>query len=359
MADHSRITLKQIAVEAHCSITIASKVLNHARSSAMVSDSRRRQVLEVARRLGYRANYHAQALKSGRSRALGLLLDPPTPHEGAQIWLRKLVEGVELQARDEGLGLLTLGPTRQHPIMARGLELALDGRVDALIAPGAKYALREFDLSALPIPMVLLWDDRWNTGLPYAGLDEEPGLRDLIRHARELGHREAVWLSYADARGLEIVPDRWASLAGLAQKAGLQLIDRRLSAPPEQGAPDLASRMEYARQAARAALPRLGAATFVICYNDALAMGLCAALQESGRRVPQEISVAGFDDLFACFGQPPLTTVSLELVEVGRRAARMALQRIPVPHGASGKLPSVERVPAKLVIRSSTGPVQP
>lgn len=347
-------TLKDVARRAGVSIPTVSTVLNNARGNTVVSSETRQRILSVAKELNYRPNHQARVLKTGRANAIGLLLDPPTHDEMNDAWLRAYARGAELQARAIGYDFMVIGATRNQTVLDRGAIHASQGKVDALLSPGSKPSLHDFDWRHLDVPMVLLGEDRYSTGLPHVVCDETPGHQALVAHLAGLGHRNLLWLGL-DRGGRDIASLRLASLHRFVRQAGLSIVECRMPAG-DRNCNTISGQVSYFREHFRRMLARsLPAYTAIITYNDLVALGAMQALWSSGRRIPQDVAVASFDDIFARLGHPALTSVSLSLAGIGSRSVDLTMEI-----ASSGKPLEKFRgyrevVPASLVIRDSTG----
>jgi LacI family transcriptional regulator len=346
-------TLKQIAQRAGCAVSAVSTVLNGARGSTGVSAAVRQRIEQCAQELGYEANYHAQALRAGRAATIGLLLGPgagPTVHAR---FFAPIMAGVEAGVRQAGSDLLLVGPSEAESELERGLRYCRQGRIDALVVPGLVYhgQMERIARADAPIAVALA---QAPPGHPTVSIAEEPGIRQAMEHVAERRHREVIWLDLTVA-GAERTPDRAAGVQALAATAGLAC--RTVTIPI--GNPDklleIAGWVDAAHACFSAHLQAEAPPTAVIAYNELCALGAYAALAEAGLRVPEDVSVIGFDDITADVALPPMTVVSLQLREVGLAAAALALA-LASGAGAWQRLAGqIVSVPAQLVVRSSTG----
>lgn len=346
-------TLRQVAQRAGCAVSAVSTVLNGARGSTGVSAAVRQRIEQCAQELGYEANYHAQALRAGRAATIGLLLGPG---DGATVHARffaPIMAGVEAGVRQAGSDLLLVGPSETESELDRGLRYCRQGRVDALVIPGLVYhgQLERIARAAAPIAVALA---QAPPGHPMVSIAEGAGVRQAMEHLAEWEHREVVWLGLSVA-GAERSPDRAALVQALAATTGLAC--RTVTIPI--GGPDelleIAGWVDAAHARFAAHLQAEGPPSAVIAYNELCALGVYAALAEARLRVPEDVSVIGFDDITANVALPPMTVVSLQLREVGLAAADLALELASGP-GARPRLAGRDLpVPTQLVVRRSTG----
>ena len=151
------VTLKEIARQAGCSITVVSKVLNGARGSAGAGVETRTRILLLAHELGYSPNFHARALQEGRSRTIGLVCRlHDRSHFENDFW-GQLIQGVERGVRAGRHDLLVIGPTEESNELLRGVEHLRQRRIDALVVPADIY---RHELSAVDphLPIVIAGD---------------------------------------------------------------------------------------------------------------------------------------------------------------------------------------------------------
>lgn len=220
--------------------------------------------------------------------------------------------------------------------------------------------------AAVALPISLPRDTRWPDGAIVVGveaafegqssvmLDAAAGVAAALRHVKDLGHRHVLYLGIRE-RGNVWSSDRIKAFEqatatlGLAGRVGLLGFD-------EPTPPTVDAIIARDRKAIRESPHLLGDATAVLCYNDNMGLALCSVLGERGVRVPDDISVVGFDDLSATCSIPPLTTISHMLPEMGVAAVDCAVDRIEA--GRRERDLTAERiiVTPKLIVRESTGP---
>ncbi|GAA2090187.1 LacI family DNA-binding transcriptional regulator [Pseudolysinimonas kribbensis] len=332
-----------VATRAGVSHQTVSRVLN---GSHGVLPATRDRVLGAIAELGYRRNLAARTLATSRTRAIGVLT-PATADFGPTSSLH----AIERAVREAGYqSLITSTPVDAEAVRA-SLEFLLGRSVEALvvIAP-YRVVLDALAEVADPPPVVAL-----QTGDPADGVtvDQVAGARLAARHLVELGHR---WVQQL------VGPDDFVE-AGVRRDAAAEV----LAAAGLEPLPDL--RGDWTADSGYAAAAALDPrATAVLCGNDQMALGLVHALADRGRRVPEEVSVVGFDDIpESAHSLPPLTTVHQDFVEVGRRAVARLLALLEgevAPSVGSTRSDATEaatsrkdsRVEPWLVVRGSTAP---
>ena len=321
--------MHDVAAVAGVSHQTVSRVLNGFES---IRPETRDRVNDAIRQLGYRRNVAARALATSRSHAIGVLA-PATSDYGPT----STVQAIELAARAVGYyPLVTTAATDRRAIFA-SLEFLLDQSVEALvvIAPHirALEAMRELEVS---VPIVTLQSTDLGAGTAIT-IDQLEGAQLAIGHLLELGHRRIQHVA-GPLEFFEAAARRHGYEVSLAE-AGLEPL------PIFVG--DWSSDSGY-----RAAATISPEATAVFAANDQMALGLVHGLAERGLRVPQDISVVGFDNLpEAEHFLPALTTVHQDFGRIGRLAVEVLLERI-----GGGESEPVPAVDPWLVVRNSTAP---
>lgn len=296
-------------------------------------------VREAARSLGYRPNLAARSLRTGRTRT-ALLVVPALTNE----YFARVHSGAARVAAEHGFGVVVypspegVGPARDPFASARA---ALDGVIASSMAADALAAIRGTAAGAEALPLVMLDSDPSSPGAAATvNLDIADGMRRTVRHLLSLGHRRIVHVAAA--------VDSW-TFHVRARALAEALADE----------PGARARTEYAAlnvEAGRCAAQRALAAvedrpTALVCDDDVLAAGALKAARRAGLRVPEDVSVTGFDDLtLASALEPELTTVSLPAEEAG--AAGMAALLAVL----EGRVPGPRELPVVLRTRGSTGP---
>ncbi len=329
----SQPTSRDVARAAGVSQATVSLVLGD-KWRGRVSERTAALVRAAATELGYRPNQAARSLRLGRTRT-ALLVVPALTSEffarvytGAAAVAQRHDFGVVLYPSPEGVG-----PARDPFASARA---SLDGVIASSMAAGALRVIRGTDL-----PLVMLDSDPADPdAAACVNLDIADGVHQVAAHLLGLGHRRFLHLSSA-------VPswtfeERARRLAArLEAVPGVSL--RTASAPL-----DVTAALAAAERALSAPGPR---PTALVCDDDIMAAGACKAVRRLGLRVPEDVSVTGFDDLaLASAVEPELTTVSLPAERVGERGMEALLAVL------SGDAPAGGDLPVSLVPRGSTGP---
>lgn len=359
--------MREIAAQAGVSVTTVSLVLSGKARQHRIGAATALRVQRVVDACGYRPNYHGRATHRGCSDLVaytGPGLDPTL--FGAGIW-QGVAAGIEAAARENGCDLLLThcNAGEQRALTFRALDAVMEGRVDALVLPAFTHTerwLAERPVSAgLPVIMTGGTHPERHAGVcPGVYLDERPGLAGVADHLARLGHRELLWVETKSEReaGRADRCARGQNFAAEAARNGLAVRTIALEigvAVPNPSTRTVPTTIEACRTAFLSVSDALRGETALMCYNDHIALGVLAALRDLGLRVPEDVSVVGFDDLYAPLADPPLTVVSHELFLLGHRACELALERRRCGTHSVDDRAQVHLVPARLVIRASTG----
>ena len=320
----SGVTLRHVAAAAGVSVATASRAFSRPEK---VDPSTRARILRLADDLRYVPNRAAQALITGRTMALGLMVPDLT-----NPFFPGVIKGAQARARDRGLSLL-IADTDEDP----GAELALVGqlaqRTDAIVLCSSRMPDDDLDRAARLCPVVLV--NREHPGVPGVTFDSDAGVREAAVHLRALGHRRVGYVggpahSFSDAA-------RAACLHAEFPAHGLEVVLLGNHDPSFEGG----------RRAADVVLS--SDVTAVMVHNDVMALGLIGRLLDYGLDIPRELSVIGWDDIeFAGMFTPGLTTVRMPREEAGRAA-------VAYLEAALGGRPSEPpRLETRLVFRQTT-----
>ncbi|WP_405852703.1 LacI family transcriptional regulator [Streptomyces sp. NBC_00090] len=326
----TRPTSRDVARVAGVSQATVSLVLGD-KWRGRVSERTADTVREAARSLGYRPNLAARNLRLGHTRT-ALLVVPALTNE----FFARVYTGAATVAARHGFGVVLypspdgVGPAKDPFASARA---ALDGVIASSMASDALKAFRGTDL-----PLVMLDSDPADTGAAaHVNLDIADGMRQVTGHLLALGHRRFVHLASA-------VPSWTFDVRAAALAEALADVSVRTVRAPL----DVHGAMAATERALATPGPR---PTALVCDDDILAAGACKALRRLGLRVPEDVSVTGFDDLsLATAVEPELTTVSLPAERIGERGMAALLAVL------AGEPQAPDDLPVTLVPRGSSGP---
>jgi DNA-binding LacI/PurR family transcriptional regulator len=323
-----------VAKAAGVSHQTVSRVLN---DSAAVKESTRRRVNAVIDELGYHRNLAARALATHRSKTLGVICFDSTLYGPAS-----MLYAIEHASRTAGYYVSVASEsTIDSTTLPRALNRLAEQSVEGVVVIAPLSETRQA-LSGLrrELPVVAV-DGTGGLGLPVVSVDQHDGARQVTRHLLEQG-ASTVW----HVTGAEGWTETDARLAGWRD----ELTDAgRLIPEPLHGNWSPASGYQ-----AGIALARRADVEAVFVASDQMALGVLRAFAEAGRVVPEDVLVAGFDDVpEAEFYSPPLTTVRQDFATVGRRSVEMLIARIEdTGDGPVDDQPIL--VPAQLIVRQST-----
>lgn len=324
--------MADVAQHAGVSHQTVSRVLN---DSSSVKEETRDRVLAAIEALGYRRNMAARMLATNRSRRIGMVSAHLVLYGPSMVSAAVQDAGHDAGYDVSLVGLAEFSAECLHDAVERLLDQAVEALVIAVAHRDALAATRALDLA---IPVVVAQGVVAGESMA-AGIDQHAGARRATEHLLDLGHtsiahvtgpmdwveaeqRRDGWRSATAARGLspglEIAGD-WSAMSGY--HAGLRIAED-------------------------------SSVTGVFVANDAMALGVLKAFHESGRKVPEDLSVVGFDDVpEAAFYWPSLTTVRQDFSTLGRRAVELTLRALD-----GEDEPTLDLAVPEVVVRASTGP---
>ncbi|WP_328889901.1 LacI family DNA-binding transcriptional regulator [Streptomyces sp. NBC_00316] len=332
----ARPTSRDVARAAGVSQATVSLVLG-GKWRGRVSEATAERVRSATQDLGYRPNLAARSLRLGHTRT-ALLVVPALTSE----FFARVYTGAAAVAAEHDFGVVLypspegMGPARDPFASARA---ALDGVIASSMAADALGALRGADL-----PLVMLDSDPADPGVAArVNLDIADGIRQVTEHLLTLGHRRFLHLASAiDSWTFAVRARAVRDAVRQAPGADVRTVGAAL---------DVRAGREAAEHALAAPGPR---PTAIICDDDILAAGACKAARRLGLRVPDDVSVTGFDDLaLATAVEPELTTVRLPAEQVGERGMNALLAVLDGRPAEPGSLP------VHLVVRGSSAPPPP
>lgn len=330
-------TIKDVARAAGVSVATVSRVQN---GSVLVKETTRRRVGEVAARLGYSPHGAARSLITSRTNTLGVLL-PDLYDE----FFSEVIRGIDQTAQREGYYLLVSSSHEERPAVEAALR-SMRGRVDGLIVMWP-----EMDETAVPnlppgCPVVLLSSPVGPNGFDVITMANYEGAYAMVCHLLDLGHRRIAII-----KGVEGNADAAERLRGYRGA----LVSAGLASAAIEVAGDF--KEESGFRAAGELLQRGIRPTAIFAANDAMAIGALSALREAGLRVPDDIALAGFDDIpMARYMDPALSTVHVDISALGEHATLRLLAAVRDKDRHEHR---AETVPTTLVLRRSCGATVP
>jgi LacI family transcriptional regulator len=331
-------TIKDVAQLAGVSVATVSRVLNE---KGPIREATRSQVLEAVAQLRYVPHSGARSLITNQTQTIGVLL-PDIYGE----FFSEVIRGIDLAARRAGYHLVVSGSHSSRTEIEAVLR-ALRGRVDGLIIMSPDTDAGSLEANLPPTLPIVLLNSRFG-GRQYdsLGIDNYGGATAVVHHLLELGHRRIAHIRGPE-RNLD-AQDRLRGYRDALAAAGIAA-DPALEVPGD-------FTEEAGFRAAPALLGRESPPTAIFAANDSMAIGCLSALQRTGIRVPDDISLAGFDDIpIARFMSPPLTSVSVSTIELGARAAERLLYALERKNQHERRQ---ETLPTALAVRGSCAAAQ-
>jgi LacI family repressor for deo operon, udp, cdd, tsx, nupC, and nupG len=339
---HRSATIQDVARAAGVSTATVSRALSN---PDLLSDRTRAAVLDAIRTTGYRVNQAARNLRMQRAGAVLVLV----PNLGKPFYSR-ILAGISDGFADSEYAVL-IADTESRPLASGELEgYFLDGRIDGVISldgnldPAALEACTELGVGER---IVFLCEWVEGADFPVIRSDNAEGARLAIRHLHDLGHRRIAHVTGPEGNVLTA-----------ARREGMLEERTRLGLPARE---EWIIRGDFSLESGSEAAQRILAMehrpTSVFCAADMVAFGLMAGLAAGGLKVPEDISVVGFDDIdMSDYYVPALTTIRQDRHRLGREAARVLRRRLG-PRPARGE--AGDMVEVDLVVRDSTAPPSP
>ena len=332
------IVLRTLGEYLNLSPATISLVLNNAPGVRSIPQETRDRVKEAAVKFDYRPSFYARSLRKRQSFSVGVLVPELSDNYATQV-----LAGVEEYLLEEGYFYLTASHRRKPDLIEEYSNLLMDRSVEGFIL------IDTVQKHSMKLPVVTVAGHRKIEGVTDVVLDQRRAAELALRHLYKLGHRKIAFM-----RGGSHSSDadnRWECLMAVARELKLKI------------APKLTVQLQL-----RVSTPELGYGpanelldsgvhfTALVFYNDLAAIGAIRAFMDHGLRVPEDISVVGFDDIQgASYHNPSLTTIHQPLQQIGVTAARILLQRIR----GQATFPDTVPIMPELVIRESTCPPSP
>jgi len=328
-----RASIKDIAAVAGVAHSTVSRALQN---SPLVNRQTAERIRGIAREMGYRASAVARGLATNRTRTIGVVVTTI-----ADLFVAEVVGGIEETANDHGYSVFLANSSAQPDREIKVVHSFAERRVDGIVVTSSRVgALYVPMLSEMRVPVVLINNQHPGEFVHSVMIANVEASREATNHLIGLGHRLIAYLG--DRFGHQSDTERFAGYRQALEQADLAF------------QPELVAHGDGRPEGGVRAMEKLLALpeppTAVFCYNDMSALGALKGIRAAGLRVPEDVSVVGFDDLFvAQYTEPPLTTVRQPKRQMGRLAMETLLKLM-----SGSRSEEHVRVPGELIVREST-----
>jgi DNA-binding LacI/PurR family transcriptional regulator len=327
------ITLKAVAQHLGLTPGTVSAVLNDSPSARSIPQETKNRIRAAAQELNYRPNFFARTLRNKRTYTIGVIAE-----EIGDSYSSPIISGIEHYLRRRDYFFLTVVHRHDPTLLARYSQMLSERGVEGIITVDTTVQ------EAPALPTVAIAGHKKLKGVTNIILDHQHAAVLALNHLKDLHHERVAFMKgnpiSSDAK------DRWEAISQVASEIGMN-IDPELTLQIDTDDPTPMLGYPFAKQL----LARGKPFTALFAYNDMSAIGAIRAIQEQGLRVPQDISVIGFDDIpGAAFHSPSLTTVRQPLKRMGEVAAESLLDRVE----GSKEYPAEIAIEPELVVREST-----
>ena len=330
-----QVSLKELAEHVGLAPATVSLVLNRSPVADSIPQGTKDRILAAARKYKYRPSYFARSLQARRSFTIGVMV--PEVSEG---YSASVMSGLEDHLLQEGYFYFVVSHRHRADLIDEYPRLFLERSVDGMIAVDTRWTL------SLSIPVVTVSGHNPVKGVTNIVLDHAHAAELALHHLSQLGHRQIAFI-----KGQEFSSDtlvRWKNIEQTANTLGLPICPA-LVAQLQGDSPSPQPGYEATKKLLGARKPF----TALFAFNDVSAVGAILALREAHLRVPDDVSVVGFDDIqSAAYQNPGLTTVRQPMREMGRIAAEILLHRIRQPE--SDPRQAEITVEPQLIVRATT-----
>jgi DNA-binding LacI/PurR family transcriptional regulator len=332
---HGSISLKQLADRLGLSPATVSVVINRAAVADTISQHTKDLILAAARKFNYRPNFFARSLRTQRSLTIGVMV--PEVSEG---YATAVLSGIEDHLLQEGYFYFVASHRHRKDLIDEYPKLFMDRAVDGIIAVDTPWRHK------LGVPVVTVSGHNEAAGVVNVVLDHQVAAELALNHLVRLGHRQIAFIKgQAFSSDTEV---RWQAIVEVTARLGISVSpELTVQLEGDSPSPELGYKVTMGLAKSRHSF------TAIFAFNDISAMGAIRALRQSGLRVPEDVSVVGFDDIqSAAYQNPGLTTVRQPLRKMGAIAAEALLRNVRAP-SSRAKARQITVAP-EFVVRETT-----
>jgi DNA-binding LacI/PurR family transcriptional regulator len=331
-----RVTLKTIADHLGLTPGTVSAALNNSPAARSIPEHTKNRIIEAAQALNYRPNFFARTLRLRRTYTIGVIAEEIGDAYGAMV-----ISGIEEYLRKNNYFFLTVIHRHDPKRLQTYAQMLLTRGVEGFITTDTSITEK------LALPTAAISGHQRVEGVTNIVLDHKRAARLALEHLKSLGHEDIAFIKGQTVSSDSA--DRWDAICEVAQEMNVH-VRPELTIQLEGTDSTPAIGYPFAKQL----LARKQSFTALFAYNDISAIGSIWAFREAGLRVPEDISIVGFDDIpGAAFANPGLTTVRQPLLRMGQIAAQTVVDLIE----GRGEYASEIAIEPEFIVRESTGPV--
>ncbi len=334
------VTIKDVARRAGVSHSTVSRALQ---GSTLISAVTTERIRKAALELGYHPSAAARSLKTNSTRVIGVAvssIDDP--------FFGEILQGIEDIAQANGYGMFMTTTQHRAERQQAMIQVLREHRVDGVIICSTSFGPEESkQFSEQGIPMVVINNQAAEDYRYSISHDDVDGSRQVTRHLIDLGHERIAYLG--NSLSGRTTQDRLSGYQQEMAAAGLPLLPEYIYQAPGSSPENALKALDYFLD-----LPHRP--TAVVCFNDMLAIGLLKGAQQAGYQVPEDLSIAGFDNIvFSAYTNPPLTTFDQPKRFIGTEAAKLLLGLLKSPKDdPSPSQPKIRLLKGRLLVRKSS-----
>lgn len=333
------VTIKDIAREAGVTHATVSRAL---RGSALISAETSERIHQIAAAMGYQPSAAARSLKTNRSQVLGVIVS-----HIADPFFSEILQGIDEIAQQSGYSLFIAAAQHDHAREESIVKTMREHRVDGVIICSTPFSAEQSQLLKSSNTPIVVINNQSAEDYRYSIYhDDVDGSRQVVQHLIQLGHRRIAYLGNSQSGRTTL--DRRTGFRQEMEIAGLKVAAEYVYEVPGSRPEDGGAASDYFLKLSQPP-------TAIFCFNDMLAIGMLNGLQNAGIRVPEDISVVGFDNIvFSAYTNPPLTTLDQPKHYIGAEAARLILGLLDTRPDNEQPMHEIRKLKGRLLVRQST-----